>query len=143
MNKPIPALDERGDFIRGTLRRGGTVTIFTLDDGTGDEYPIISDAGAHCSEDFVDIDKLRATVEHARAMRCQRAAVDAALRDGGTGAWLTGTDEYTSFRHGEPTRPTFAEALQEEALLGGDTTMTWSDFVDCVKRARRASEGQL
>ena len=123
MNKPIPALDENGDFIRGTLRKGGTVTIFTLNDGTGDEYPIVSDAGSHCSEDFLDIDKLRATVERARKMR--EASVDYGLQ-------FTPMNAIPS----TPARPTFAEALQAEASDAGDFRL-----MHMIERARRASEG--
>lgn len=135
MNKPIPALDENGDFIRGTLRKGGTVTIFTLNDGTGDEYPIVSDAGSHCSEDFLDIDKLRATVE--RAQRKREAEAKELNYDGSKWHEYTDCPKQTGCEYCLRARPTFAEALQAEASDAGDFRL-----MHMIERARRASEGE-
>lgn len=145
MNAPVPALDERGEFVVATLRNGLTATIFTLDSGH-DQYPVCGCVGTIAdtwtadgfyaaqakqpagSSDIINLDELRATVERARKMRPKfptRGAHDVA--------------EF--YKDEAPARPTFAEALAAEAQQYNSRNVEWTELRSIIERARRASEG--
>lgn len=128
MNKPIPAIDENGEFVVATQRNGEQVIIYTLhsdaDQIVGECRWWHLDGSSICRSkpgyDLIDLDKVRATVERAAKMRAEIAH-----RAAGS----------VSFE-ARVGRPSFAEALQAEASDAGDFRLT-----HMIERARRASEG--
>ena len=125
MNKPIPAIDENGEFVVATQRNGEQVIIYTLhsdaDQIVGECRWWHLDGSSICrSKPGYDLEKVRATVERAAKMRAEIAH-----RAAGS----------VSFE-ARVGRPSFAEALQAEASDAGDFRLT-----HMIERARRASEG--
>lgn len=76
--KPIPALDENGEFVEATLRSGEKCPIFTLDDGDGiiqGPHPLSWNSSGRCyntresDSDITDLPAVRERVERARKAR--------------------------------------------------------------------------
>lgn len=80
MNKPIPAIDENGEFVVATQRNGEQVIIYTLhsdaDQIVGECRWWHLDGSSICRSkpgyDLIDLDKVRATVKRARKMQEER-----------------------------------------------------------------------
>lgn len=147
MTKPIPALDESGEFVEAKLRDGGTATVYAFANcqvhgnlrGTAAywEDDGIFILGMESDSDIINLPEIRATVERARKMR--EASVDYGLQ-------FTPMNAIPS----TPARPTFAEALEREANLlyeagvaihGSERpeTNVYRALIKAVERARRAS----
>lgn len=144
MNKPIPALDERGEFVEAKLRDGGTATVYAFANcqvhgnlrGTAAywEDDGIFLLGMESDSDIINLPEIRATVERARRKR--EAEAKELNYDGSKWHEYTDCPKQTGCEYCLRARPTFAEALQAEASDAGNFRL-----MHMIERARRALEG--
>lgn len=142
MNKPIPALDENGEFVVAVCHDGSRIPIYTLENEQGQivgECRWWKQDGTSICESYPEmrirnLDELRATVE--RAQRKREAEAKELNYDGSKWHEYTDCPKQTGCEYCLRARPTFAEALQAEASDAGDFRL-----MHMIERARHASEG--
>jgi hypothetical protein len=161
MNKPTPALNERGEFVVAKLRSGAERAIYTLNEKgyiRGEGYCWHENGRfQHSTEtdrDIINLPELRATVERAAKWRDERDALAGTMlirsmprvgtplqssRIGTPDAEIDLTEINKRLSGDEPRKPTFSEALLREASHIPDGPLTATQFHEAVHRARRAS----
>lgn len=146
--KPIPAIDEAGNWIEAELQNGATMTLMAIcPDDAGYSYAITlqGEYGVRVPPDiFKDWPAVRERVERARLVG---ASVEVRVHPGGAITVRAIDNGGNAKSFAERSKPSFAEALEREAATARDNIerrrpyehIEWRDLVLLISAARAAS----